>query len=238
MVNDKEKSFTIEDKQSISDRIFNDHNHFSAVTGYGPDSYNIEKNVKSSPFFMLTENDKYFIGTQESIFQIVELDEAVYASLSGYYYKDKNIFTFGYYKLEFQRNSVFLNHIFQKHDIQDFIPKIDELDLFIRKYNSNFEKFAIQLSFDKHHKLDEIKLYMYFNREVDYYTKSITLLCNYREGFIKNKDDSLLFAKMSFLGIIFDNLDDILGYKDWIDMFENYKRDPENFENVIELIHY
>lgn len=238
MVNDKEKSFTIEEKQSISDRVFKEHDYFSAVTGFESDSYKIEKNVKSSPFFMLTENDKYFLGTQESIFQIVELDEAVYASLSGYYYKDKNLFTFSYYKLEFQRNSGFFNHIFEKHYIQDFIPKIDELELFIRKYNSNFEKFTIQLSFDKDHKLDEIKLYMYFNSEVDYYTKSITLLCNYRENVIKTKDDSFLFAKMSFLGIIFDDLDGILGYKDWIDMFENYKRDPETFENVIELLHY
>lgn len=219
----------------LSSKLISKYDYFKDITGY--DSHLSIFKKYSTPSFFKLKNDQYYFSTQYNQHQIKENDDNIYSHINGHYDSDNDDFRFMFYRLEFDRSGNFCNHIFEKYDVQDVLPQIDELAVFIKKYETKFDGFYIQFEFDINKKLTEIKLELRFLESVSYTTHSIVIYISNYTDHIKSKSDNFIFAKMCFLGFIFDDLDTTLGYKDWIDMFYGYRDNPKAFETVIDMIH-
>jgi hypothetical protein len=141
-----------------------------------------------------------------------------------------------------------LKQLVHLHDLTNYLANFKELSSFILARSDIVEHLAPTLKFNFEGVLIELGgVFKYSESYLHgpssarssnrYYTNSLSL---YNEDYnrfykITNPQEALIFAKMSFLSIHDENIQELFDTEDWEDLYNKFKDNPEAFLSLYDM---
>ncbi len=137
-------------------------------------------------------------------------------------------------------NEIILTRILEKYNLTFLMNVFVDLEVFIKNRCKEVDECLMQLSFDKNQNLSDINLIMKFkdnHKPTAFYTDSVFLFSEQISSKLNliNEYETFLHSRLAFLYNQYNDIYSITGCSDWFDLFEVYRKAPDEIESLIAI---
>lgn len=210
------------------------------------------KENKNTDIFHMNDKDKTYVFTPTYIldcgFGAFNADHPIKFKMSATLFKDDSL-KINYIEFEFNdKDDYTLTELLHLHDLTSYFANFKEVSSFILNRSDIVESVSPTLKFSFDGVLTDIGgVFKYSDSYLNgpysstktnrYYTNSLSLYSEDYKKFYKitNPQEALIFAKMSFLSIHDENIQELFETEDWSDLYNKFKENPEAFLSLYDM---
>lgn len=243
-------TFTDNSKRKVERDILSTFSDLLKKIGLNGCSY--VKENQGTDIFHMNDKDKTYVFTPTYIldcgFGTLNADHPIKFKMSAILFKDNSL-KINYIEFEFNdQDDYTLKELIHLHDFTSYFANFKELSSFIVARSDIVDTVSPTLKFNFDGVLTDIGgVFKYSDSYINgpysatksnrYYTNSLSL---YNEDYnrfynITNPQEALIFAKMSFLSIHDENIQELFDTEDWADLYNKFKENPEAFLSLYDM---
>lgn len=222
----------------------------------GLNGYSCVKVNQQSEVFHMNDKDKTYFFTPpyrlDAGFGEFDAGQPIELKIAATLFKN-NTLTIHNMTLEFHdKDDQLLFQLVHLHDLSSYLANFKEMEAFILARSDIVERVIPTLQFNFVGELIDIGIsFKYFEEnplhyinnftnhapKSRYYTNTMSL---YNTGYnqhytITNPAEAMIFAKMTFLSIHDEKIQEIFECTDWLEMYEKLKKSPEEFLSLYDM---